>query len=153
MTYLLILVLGVSTLTMFSTLALIGYELGWLPYGRDRSPNLIEGKVNTLDLQISQEIAGQSRLDLRIYHPWATIVRHRTHSRLYEIANPKERLTEALERFLKDPTLSHRDDLINIMNGVTASEEMQNEAANITEEIIKAIVSADTSTLRISRAD
>lgn len=124
---------------MIFNIAYIAHELGLFPHKR-------RGR-STKILQISKHLGRsinfeESQKNEKSFtpHPFTMTLRRFGHKDVYSYTDNEAQLKLVLNRFKKEPTSSHKDDLVNLMNVISSEKQVSDPTINLIEKCIKEIV-------------
>ena len=135
--------LVVATISMIFNVAYILHELGWFPHGKPRKEAVaLVGSPLAGQESIARDAVSASEA-VRMDNPFSMALRRYAHADVYETDDPVAKLREVLQRAEAEPTASRFDDLINLANVLTSSEEPSPELRAVVGQALDFIQAAE----------
>jgi hypothetical protein len=128
---------------MIFIIAYILHELGWFPHGKYRGP--VSFVIETRHEGYCPSLEDCRRNDRRftIQSPYVELLRRKVYPDLYADDEPTARTLRVLHRWREQPTVGRTEDLINVMNSITISNELKAETRDLIAEATQEILSYD----------
>ena len=135
-TSLLIIVLILAGFSLVLNGAYVLHELGWFPHGKRRDVATVKRVMYMQgDVPTIEELRRNNR-DVQTNGPYSLKMRKYAHADVYKYEDPVGQLRSAFNKYKQSPTPSTRDDVLNLMNEITTTQQLSSELDTVVEEII-----------------
>jgi len=132
----LIAILIVALVSLFFNSVYIFHELGWFPGVKFRDKPTIQRKMTSMGRIPTIEESRRNNFDFGTQSPYSISLRRYAHREFFEYEDPGSKLRKVLNDFKREPTPSHRDDLLVIMNIISVKDKMTKDIEMLIEEAI-----------------
>ncbi len=147
MLWLLVLIFVTAFISMVFNVAYILHELGWFPHGKYRGPVSFLVETRHGGYRPSNEEWRRNDMRYAFQSPYVETLRRHVYPDLYAADDKTARISRLLQRWIEQPSVGRMEDLINVMNSITITEEPTAEVHGLIEKGTQEILNYDVSML------